>query len=476
MKLLSGLTLGLLGLTCAQQFGESTQVSTTTDFLADVDLVLSQIESGEVEVGAQAGGNIARMRSGGVPDPILQQFAGRKLPPGIQLSDFAGGPNGFKTQAFLKALQAALRKQAEAQRLRQQQLAAQRQREALAAKAAREAAEREARLKAEQEAAQQAAEEAAQREAAEKAAAEKAAAAAEKARAEEAARKAAQAAAQAEARRIAAEKEAQRQAALREAARERARQQAEAAKAAQVAREQAQAAEIDAAMDAQSASSISDSIASFMTDDEFFGSSSGRPNQGNSDGSVASLQAGRPNQSNANQAGRDLIVSGQRFNSCRVCNKMTAAQCAAQSLTVCYPVQDQETDDRVCMLQYEQRRNSDGSLTTLYTSRCAPPSTCTAAIKQNFAAGDERYNQCKKSSTLAGTARYGTQSNCSFCQKLSHENGSANTDIFESVTAIFDGVTPEDLALNPASRGTYSVAQPLGQLFADATFSYTVSG
>ena len=281
MKLLSGLTLGLLGLTCAQQFGESTQVSTTTDFLADVDLVLSQIESGEVEVGAQAGGNIARMRSGGVPDPILQQFAGRKLPPGIQLSDFAGGPNGFKTQAFLKALQAALRKQAEAQRLRQQQLAAQRQREALAAKAAREAAEREARLKAEQEAAQQAAEEAAQREAAEKAAAEKAAAAAEKARAEEAARKAAQAAAQAEARRIAAEKEAQRQAALREAARERARQQAEAAKAAQVAREQAQAAEIDAAMDAQSASSISDSIASFMTDDEFFGSSSGRPNQGN---------------------------------------------------------------------------------------------------------------------------------------------------------------------------------------------------
>ena len=280
MKLLSGLTLGLLGLTCAQQFVESTQVSTTTDFLADVDLVLAQIESGEVAVGAQAGGNIARMRSGGVPDPILQQFAGRKLPPGIQLSDFAGGPNGFKTQAFLKALQAALRKQAEAQRLRQQQLAAQRQREALAAKAAKEAAEREARLKAEQEAARKAAEEAAQREAAEKAAAEKAAAAAEKARAEEAARQAAQAAAQAEARRIAAEKEAQRQAALREAARQRAREQAEAAKAAQVAREQAQAAEIDAAMDAQSASSISDSIASFMTDDEFFGSSSGRPNQG----------------------------------------------------------------------------------------------------------------------------------------------------------------------------------------------------
>lgn len=269
MKLFTGLTLGLLGFTCAQQFGESSQSVSATDFLADVDSVLAQIESGEVSVGQGASAGLARMRgAGAVPDPILQQFAGRKLPPGIQLSDFAGGPNGFRTQAFLKALQAALRKQAEQQRLRQQQLAAQRQREALAAKAAQEAAQEAARLKAEQEAKRKAAEEAAQREAEEKAAAE------------EAARQAAQKAAEAEAKRIAAQQEQARQEALREAARERARQQAAVAAAAQAAREKAEAAEIDAAMNAQGASILSDTIASIMTDEEFFGANSAF-NQGN---------------------------------------------------------------------------------------------------------------------------------------------------------------------------------------------------
>lgn len=265
MKLFTGLTLGLLGLTCAQQFGESTQSATATDFLADVDSVLAQIESGEVSVGQQgASAGLARMRgAGAVPDPILQQFAGRKLPPGIQLSDFAGGPNGFRTQAFLKALQAALRNQAEQQRLRQQQLAAQRQREALAAKAAKEAAEEAARLKAEQEATRKAAEEASQREAEEKAAAD------------EAAKQAAEKAAEAEAKRIAAQQEQARQEALREAARNRARQQAAVAAAAQAARETAEAAEIDAAMNAQGASILSDTIASIMTDEEFFGANSG---------------------------------------------------------------------------------------------------------------------------------------------------------------------------------------------------------
>jgi len=468
MKLFTGLTLGLLGLTCAQQFGESTQSLTANDFLADVDSVLAQIESGEVRVGqgAPAGAN-ARMRgAGAVPDPILQQFAGRKLPPGIQLSDFAGGPNGFRTQAFLKALQAALRKQAEQQRLRQQQLAAQRQREALAAKAAKEAAEEAARLKAEQEAKRKAAEEAAQREAEEKEAAEAAA------------RQAAQKAAEAEAKRIAAQQEQARQEALREAARERARQQAAAAAAAQAAREAAEAAEIDAAMNAQGASILSDTIASIMTDEEFFGANSGF-NQGNSDGSVASASAGRPNvNNNSNVAVRDFIGTNtntgadETFNSCRICDRMTASECAQQALTVCYPVQDNETDNRVCMLQYEQRMQRDGSIQTLYTSRCAIPSTCEAAVKQNFAANDYRNNQCKKSTTLS--RRY-EQSNCSFCQKLSHETGLGNTDIFQTAAEPFEGITEAALTADPQARGTWSVAQPLGQLFADGTYTYTVT-
>lgn len=493
MKLLSGLTIGLLGLTCAQQFGESTQVSTapTTDasFLDDVNAVLAQIESGEVTVGASQGpAGIARMRGAAVPDPILQQFAGRKLPPGIQLSDFAGGPNGFRTQAFLKALQAALRKQAEQQRLRQQQLAAQRQREALAAKAAKEAAEEAARLKAEQEAKRLAAEQAARE--AEQAAAEEAAREAEKqAAAEEAARQAAQAAAQAEARRVAAAREQARQEALREAARERAREQAAAKAAEQAAREAAQAAEIDAAMEAAGASILSDSIASIMTDEEFFGSNSGRPNQGNSDGSVASVNAGRPNANNSsavrdfmgntvNGAGTVLSTADQRFNSCRVCDKMTASECASQSLTPCGPTQDNLTDNRVCMLTIDSRLNRDGTTTNLYTSQCAIPSTCEAAVKQNFGPIDAtnptlaaKFSQCKKSSTLNRRWR---ESKCSFCQKLSHENGSGNTDIFETSSEVFAGITEAALLADPAAQGTWSTSNPMGQLHNDATYKYEV--
>merc|ERR1719216_734170 len=110
----------------------------------------------------------ARARSG-VPDPILAQFAGRQLPPGIKLSDFVG-PNGFQTQQFLRALQAALRKQAEENRKRQQ---------ALRQKQAREKAEKDARDKAAREAAKAKAEAAA---AAKKAAAEAKLAAEAKAR------------------------------------------------------------------------------------------------------------------------------------------------------------------------------------------------------------------------------------------------------------------------------------------------------
>merc|ERR1711935_548519 len=58
---------------------------------------------------------------------------------------------------------------------------------------------------------------------------------------------------------------------------------------------------------------------------------------------------------------------------------------------------------------YEQRLQRNGSIKTLYTSRCAIPSTCEAAVKQNFATSDSRHNQCKRSSTLS--RRY-EQSNC----------------------------------------------------------------
>jgi len=502
MKLLSGLTLSLLGLTCGQ-FVESTGAS---DFLSDVNSVLAQIESGEVTVGA-GGGNMARMRgAGGVPDPILAQFAGRKLPPGIQLSDFAGGPNGFRTQAFLKALQAALRKQAEQQRLRQQQLLAQRQREAAAKAAAEKAAREAAAAKAEEEAKRKAAEEAAQREAealkkAQEEAAKAKAEAEAKAKAEAEAKAAAEAAkeaelakkaaaeaarkrAEAEAAKQAAEREQARQEALRQQAAIRAREQAAQEAAEQAAREQAEAAAIDAAMQ-ESASSVTDSFASFMTDEEFFGNQA-RPNtQGNSDGFVASSNgsAGRPNVSSTASAGlRDFMginsgtgLATERFNTCRVCDKMTAAECANAPRVACYPTQDMETDDRVCMLTYHQRRSKTGTFETLYTSQCVIQSTCEAAVRQNFVFGttsaNAKFNQCKKKSAL--TLREST-SECSFCQKLGHETGLGNTDIFDDATQPFEGITEDTLTADPGAQGLWTEGTPLGQLFASGTYTYTV--
>merc|ERR1712176_1088021 len=304
-------------------------------------------------------------------------------------------------------------------------MGAQRQREAAAKAAAEKAAREAAAAKAEEEAKQKAAEEAAQREAAalkkaqeeaakaKQEAEAKAKAAAEQAAAEKAAKEAEQAKQAAEAAKQAAEREQARQEALRQQAAIRAKEQAAREAAEQAAREQAEAAAIDAAMQ-ESASSITDSFASFMTDEEFFGNQA-RPNtQGNSDGLVASSNgsAGRPNVSSTASAGlRDFMgldtgtgANTQRFNTCRVCDNMTASECANQPRAACYPTQDMETDDRVCMLTYHQRLSKSGSVETLYTSQCVIQSTCEAAVRQNFVFGtsssNSKFNQCKKQSSL----------------------------------------------------------------------------
>merc|ERR1712176_394588 len=312
-------------------------------------------------------------------------------------------------------------------------------REAAAKAAAEKAAREAAAAKAEEEAKQKDAE-AKARGAAEQAAAEKAEKEAEQAK--QAAAEAARKRAAAEAAKQAAEREQARQEALRQQVSIRGKEQAAREAAEQAAREQAEAAAIDAAMQ-ESASSITDSFASFMTDEEFFGNQA-RPNtQGNSDGLVASSNgsAGRPNVSSTASAGlRDFMgldtgtgANTQRFNTCRVCDNMTASECANQPRVDCYPTQDMETDDRVCMLTYHQRLSKSGSVETLYTSQCVIQSTCEAAVRQNFVFGtsssNSKFNQCKKQSSL--NSRQNT-SECSFCQKLGHETGLGNTDIFDS--------------------------------------------
>jgi len=471
MKLLSSITLALIGLS----YGQVDYSDYSSDYSYELDQLdgfLADLEANPTAESPMAGIG-ARSRSSGpgirLP-PAIQAFTlppsaagARKLPPGIDLADFIG-PNGFQTQRFLKALQVALRRQAEEQRRRQQAA-----REAAAAEAARQAAAEKAaaeRAAAEQAAAEQAA---AEKAAAEKAAAEKAAAeaAAKKAAEEEAARKAAaieaaqlaaaeaarkaaEEAAALEAARLAAE-EAERQRAAAKAAAEAAaaRAAAEQAAAAKAAAERA-AAQIAAEAERQRLAEEQAMAEAMQAESMMFGGFDSNA-FGNLDGMVASTSgrpsggrpsSGRPSSGTASAGTRDFIGvnSGlgtpETFNSCRVCTKMTAAECAAQPLVTCYEDKSKEgvfgfnepnmeQDDRVCMLQTEQRKLTNGQIKTLFTSRCVTPMACESQLRQNFHSTDDsglmKYNRCKQTGMLRRNGNI-NKSECAFCNKMSHEN------------------------------------------------------
>ena len=107
-----------------------------------------------------------------------------------------------------------------------------------------------------------------------------------------------------------------------------------------------------------------------------------------------------------------------------------------------------------------------------YTPQCVIQSTCEAAVRQNFVFGTDsanaKFNQCKKQTSL--TIRENT-SECSFCQKLGHETGLGNTDIFDAEGQPFEGITEAELTQDPAAKGLWTAGQPLGQLFADNTYT-----
>ena len=78
-----------------------------------------------------------------------------------------------------------------------------------------------------------------------------------------------------------------------------------------------------------------------------------------------------------------LTAVSSSATSCRLCDRMTAAQCASQPLTTCSEKHSLTEDDRVCMLTYEQRMTRNGP-TTLYTSRCVHENVCESSIRLGF--------------------------------------------------------------------------------------------
>ena len=127
--------------------------------------------------------------------------------------------------------------------------------------------------------------------------------------------------------------------------------------------------------------------------DGMVASSAGRPSSGRP-------SSGRPSSGAASAGTRDVLgpnysndpVTAEKFNSCRVCTKMTAAECASQPLVTCYEDKSKEgtflfdhpsmeQDDRVCMLQTEQRKLTNGQIKTLFTSRCVTPMACESQLR-----------------------------------------------------------------------------------------------
>ena len=78
-----------------------------------------------------------------------------------------------------------------------------------------------------------------------------------------------------------------------------------------------------------------------------------------------------------------LTTVTSNSNSCRLCHRLTAAQCASQPLTKCSEKHSLTEDDRVCMITYEQRMTRNGP-TILYSSRCVSKNVCESAIRLGF--------------------------------------------------------------------------------------------
>ena len=183
------------------------------------------------------------------------------------------------------------------------------------------------------------------------------------------------------------------------------------------------------------------------------------------DSQVDSANGGRP----GSAAGTRTFVategeSSTAYGRCRQCEGLSAADCFAVAPTPCYDYHDDETDDRVCMVKYEQRKLTNGQFKTLFTSRCVTPVACQAEVKQNFVsadASDLRNNRCKAQTYLNMRNR---QSECAFCQKLTADDDLTNA-IFASETQLFDGLDLSTVLDAPEDYGTISGGNPFGQFY-----------
>jgi len=161
---------------------------------------------------------------------------------------------------------------------------------------------------------------------------------------------------------------------------------------------------------------------------------------------------------------RAMVVGGNNYNYCKICTNDSAADCANAVVEDCgLNNHDGEQDTRVCRMTYKSVWRN-GSVQTLYTSRCVQRESCQAAMKQNFVKTyDTPWNQCKPLDRLN---RRFTESRCTVCQRLADINNGPNNALMPTSANIFDGVLLTTVQNDPINHLLVSGANPYGQFFA----------
>jgi len=103
--------------------------------------------------------------------------------------------------------------------------------------------------------------------------------------------------------------------------------------------------------------------------------------------------------------------AGTSFNFCRVCNGVSAAECAIANTETCNYAQS------VCQITV---RIKYSGAEPLYFSECQEKHSCERQERQNFISSNKIFNQCR-STRMA--PRFANGNKCSFCTKMGGSGG-----------------------------------------------------
>lgn len=166
-------------------------------------------------------------------------------------------------------------------------------------------------------------------------------------------------------------------------------------------------------------------------------------------------------------------ASTTKYNRCRVCNNMTAAQCAAASFVTCND-ENTESSTQVCQMTYRSYFTTSG-VQTRYWSRCVEEAACADGVRQNFVAsmsmgisGYHPKNRCHPANKINRRFR---NSQCSLCTKMVAESATTN-EFFVSDTQFTAASTLETVLNDPITYMKWDAAEEgRGQLYAQGTYA-----